>query len=131
MSECLADPPGEADPILAAIEAAQEAAESAVRALTSIDAEFERSRRQRDMGMPLPMIVDSFVSSGGQGARHAAAAALQGYERAVMILRAEIIRELVDEHGYSLAEAGRSMRISRQMASRLLDASRSGTIPGE
>jgi ActR/RegA family two-component response regulator len=87
MSVCPSDPPADEDSILAAIEAVQEAAASAARALTHVDAE--------------------------------------------LILRAEIVRELVDEHGYALAEVGRSMRISRQMASRLLEARRSGTRPGE
>jgi|GEM_PF-5773524 len=128
MSACPADlPPGE-DPLLAGIEAVQRAAEAAARALVEVSRRLEESRRQRAMGMPLPMIADAYVQAERIETRHRAAAAMQEYERAYMLLRAELVRSLVEDHGYTLTEVAKTMQISRQLVSRLLDAGRSGTF---
>ena len=129
MSQMSSDsgPAMDRDGLLPAIETAQHAVEVAVRALTSYSEALERIRRQAGLGMPLPLIIDAHVRSGGVDMRHAAGAALDVYERAVMELRSEIVRQLVDDHGLTLTEVAGTIRVSRQMVARLLDAGRSGT----
>lgn len=130
MSECRIDPQAGEDRLLASIEAVQHAAETAIDALEPVRAGLDRARNERLMAVPLPMIVDSYLTAGGQDARHSAAAALQAYEQAFMRLRAETIRELVDGHGYTLTEVAGTLSVSRQMVARLLEAGRSGTFAG-
>ena len=132
MAHCLADPPpAHEDRFVPAIEAVQQAVDAAVRALTTYREALERIRRQAGLGMPLPLIIDSHVRSGGVDMRHAAAAALDVYEHTVMELRAEIARQLIDDHGFTLTDVAGTMRVSRQMVARLLEAGRSRTSDQE
>ena len=128
MSDRVADPSPDGDTVLAAIEAVQRAAEAAARALTELRDGLEQSRRQRVMGMPLPLIVDAQLQADRLDARRRASAAIQEYEHAYMLVRAEIIRRLIEDHGYTLSEVAKGLQISRQMASRLLESGRSGTF---
>lgn len=124
----LPEPPPDEDGLLAVINAVQRAADAAARALTAISEGLEAPRRQLAMGRLLPPPVDSYLRTEGVEARQRAAVAIHEYQRASMLLRAEVTRRLVDDHGYSLTEVAKTMRISRQMVARLRDAGRSGTF---
>ena len=44
------------------------------------------------------------------------------FERSIQVMRARVVRALVDDEGFSLTEAARHLRISRQSAARLYEA---------
>jgi hypothetical protein len=115
------------DRILAASDGVQRAIDAVIDALGPVRASLEVVARQRKAATPLPVLVEEHRRTGGVDIRRAAGAALDDYERAFMALRAEIVRELVDEYGYSLSDVARAMDISRQLVARLLASGRSGT----
>jgi len=67
-------------------------------------------------------IVDRLIGAGGRDTRLAAHDAFLEFERSIQLMRAGVVRALVDEEGCSLTEAARRLRISRQAAARLYDA---------
>jgi len=89
---------------------------------------LEAPLRQLARGMLLPSTVETYRRIEGVEARQRAAVAIHEYEHAYMVLRGEVTRRLVDDHGYSLTEVAKTMRISRQMVARLRDAGRSRTF---
>lgn len=87
-------------------------------------------RRVRDAGArESPSdIAGRLFDAESTAARQRATDAYREYERAYRVLRATVLRSLVDDDGLTLSDAGRRMSISRQMATRLY---RSVTIPQE
>ncbi len=73
-------------------------------------------------GAPISAIVDLLIGVGGRNTRLAAHDAFLEFERSIHLMRASVVRALVDDEGFSLTEAARSLRISRQAAARLYDA---------
>lgn len=65
------------------------------------------------------------VTTGGPETRRATEAAFHRYQHAVMVLRALMIRALVDHSGSSLSDVAREMNISRQKVTQLYRIGRS------
>ena len=89
--------------------------------LTAVAA-LDSGRRARMEGAPISAIVDLLIGVGGRNTRLAAHDAFLEFERSIHLMRASVVRALVDDEGFSLTEAARSLRISRQAAARLYDA---------
>jgi hypothetical protein len=88
-------------------------------ALQAWDGDLEDARRRRVAGVPFVDMVDSAIAQGARERRVAIDQAIAGYRKAVMQLRAAVVDSLVNGEGMTLTAAGRLLRISRQMASRL------------
>ena len=111
------------DPILQAIELLRESGSRTNESIRETLGMLNRAEEERRSGVPLTNIVDNLMSRGGRESRQRAGAAIAEYERNVMMFRAKVIKELVDEAGMSFSEVGRRLRISRQMAARLYRSS--------
>jgi hypothetical protein len=113
------------DWLLRAIERVQEAGQLATAALTRSLENVSEVRRQRESGVPIDSIIGRVLASGGPEARRATEDAFHRYQHAVMVLRALMIRTLVDNSGSSLSEVAREMKISRQKVTQLYRIGRS------
>jgi hypothetical protein len=70
-------------------------------------------------GVPLADVIDQMIAAGMRGVRMKCADTFLEYERAILVMRANIVRTLVDHEGLTLTEVARKMRISRQACARL------------
>ena len=75
--------------------------------------------RARAAGTPLGDVVDQLIRAGGRDARLATAHAFHEFERALLDMRAGVVRALVDDDGLSMTEVAARLRISRQAVARL------------
>ena len=107
------------DPLLAAIETVETAGRAAEQLLAEAVAALMPVREARKKGIPLPDIWSASMSAGAPAKRQQAASALRAFERAVMLFRSTVIRELVNDDGWSLTRVARDLGTSRQMVSRL------------
>jgi hypothetical protein len=92
--------------------------EEILQAVGALDA----GRRARLDGASISTIVDSLIGVGGRDARLAAHEAFLEFERSIQMMRAGVVRALVDDEGFSLTAAARRLRVSRQAAARLYTA---------
>lgn len=104
---------------VAVVEAASNAVHEVCQALQGWDVELAEARRWRAEGVPLREMLNRGVALGSRERRVAADEAIAAYRNAVMRLRAAVVRKLVDEEGMTLTAAAKSLKVSRQMASRL------------
>lgn len=102
----------EAEDVALAGRAVCDAIESALRAL-------EVGVEARADGVTLVDVVDELIGAGGRDARLATADAFREFERALVEMRAGVVRSLIDDEGLSLTDVGRRLRISRQAVARL------------
>jgi uncharacterized alpha-E superfamily protein len=119
------DDPSTGDWLLRAIERVEETGRLAAAALARSLENVAGVRRQREEGVPVDSIVSRVLASGGPEARRATEEAFHRYQHAVMVLRALMIRTLVDDSGSSLSEVAREMNISRQKVTQLYRIGRS------
>jgi uncharacterized alpha-E superfamily protein len=119
------DDPISDDWLLRAIERVEETGRLAAAALTRSLENVSGVRQQREAGVPVDTIVGRMLASGGPEARRATEEAFHRYQHAVMVLRALMIRALVDDSGSSLSEVAREMNISRQKVTQLYRIGRS------
>ena len=80
----------------------------------------------RNAGRLIVDIVDELITAGGRETRLSAADAFHEYEREIALMRADVVRALVDEGGLSLTDVAKRLKISRQSAARLLEPGRHG-----
>lgn len=113
------------DWLLRAIERVEETGQLATAALSRSLANVAEVRRERESGVPIDAIIGRVLTSGGPEARRATEAAFHRYQHAVMVLRALMIRTLVDNSGSSLSDVARKMNISRQKVTQLYRIGRS------
>ena len=113
------------DWLLRAIERVEEAGQLAAAALTRSLENVSEVRRQREDGVPVDSIIARVLVTGGPEARRATEDAFHRYQHAVMVLRALMIRKLVDHSGSSLSDVARKMNISRQKVTQLYRIGRS------
>jgi DNA invertase Pin-like site-specific DNA recombinase len=109
------------DWVTAKIDAVEDAAEAAWRALGDVGPVLGSAREARRRGASILEVAQELARSGAQP-RRAVAAAFQEYEHAVASLRAAVVRALVDDEGMPLSAVARGMGISRQAATRLYQA---------
>ena len=76
----------------------------------------------RNAGRLIVDVVDELIAAGGRETRLSAADAFHEYEREIALMRADVVRALVDEGGLSLTDVAKRLKISRQSAARLLRA---------
>jgi hypothetical protein len=107
------------DPLLAAIETVEAAGRTAEQLLAEAVATLAPVREARKKGTPLPEIWNASMAAAAPAKRQEAASALKAFERAAMLFRSTVIRELVNDHGWSLTRVARDLGTSRQMVSRL------------
>jgi hypothetical protein len=110
---------GTDDWLLRALERVEETGQLAAAALARSLENISEVRRQREGGTPVDSIIGRMVATGGPEARRATEDAFHRYQHAVMVLRALMIRALVDNSGSSLSEVARAMNISRQKVTQL------------
>ena len=67
------------------------------------------------------IIVDELITAGGRETRLSAADAFHEYEREIALMRADVVRALVDEGGLSLTDVAKLLKISRQATARLYE----------
>jgi hypothetical protein len=113
------------DWLLRAIERVEEAGRLAAAALSRSLENVAEVRRQREDGVAVDSIIARVLVTGGPEARRATEDAFHRYQHAVMVLRALMIRTLVDHSGSSLSEVARKMNISRQKVTQLYRIGRS------
>jgi len=82
-------------------------------------------RRERQRTPSLEAILELRSARDGRATRRAAEDAFHEYQRAVMEVRALLIRALVDEGGSTLTEIAREMSVSRQKVAELYRVGRS------
>jgi predicted DNA-binding protein (UPF0251 family) len=69
-------------------------------------------------------VAHRLLGADGSALRTTAADAAENYERAMLRLRSQLVRHLVEDEQLTLADAARRMGISRQRLARLYDLSR-------
>jgi hypothetical protein len=107
------------------VEAIERVADAGRQACLAIETAVHALRKgceARNAGRSIVDVVDELIASGGRETRLGAADAFREYERAVALLRAGVVRALVDEGGLSLTDVAMRMKISRQAAARLYAA---------
>jgi AraC-like DNA-binding protein len=107
------------DWMLTAISEVERTARIAGEELETAAAKLGWARAARQTGVPVTDIVQALLADDGRETRQRASAAVDAYEHAVMVLRSRLIRALVEDEAWSLAEVSRRMGISRQMVARL------------
>jgi hypothetical protein len=114
--------------------AIQRVADSGQTACESVEAAvnaLDNGRRARLAGRPMSQIVDDLISGGGRDIRLGAAEAFRQFERAIQLMRVEVIRAMVDEEGLSITDASARLGVSRQAGARLYRSEREDpTGPG-
>lgn len=113
------------DWFLAAIDRVESAGLEAIAALGAGLAVLPPARADRRAGRPLPELAAAMVGRGSRQARVEASARLHAFERAVMLLRADLARHLIDD-GLSMSEVAELFGVSRHMVARLARAGREG-----
>ncbi len=83
-------------------------------------------KEARNAGRLIVDIVDELITAGGRETRLSAADAFHEYEREIALMRADVVRALVDEGGLSLTDVAKRLKISRQSAARLYEPCRHG-----
>ena len=120
------------DWLLRTIDRVLETGHIAAAALARSIDNVEEVRRERVSGVSVDSIIGRMLTTGGPEARRATEDAFHQYQHAVMVLRALMIRTLVDQSGSSLSEVAREMNISRQKVTQLYRIGRSlSEPPGE
>ena len=105
-------------------EAVERVADAGRRACLAIEASvaaLHDGAEARNAGRSVVDVVDELIAAGGRETRLSAADGFREYERAIMSMRARVVRALVDEGGLSLTDAARHLKISRQAAARLYE----------
>jgi hypothetical protein len=113
------------DWLLRTIDRVLETGYIAAAALARSIENVEEVRRERVSGVSVDSIIGRMLATGGPEARRATEDAFHQYQHAVMVLRALMIRTLVDQSGSSLSEVAREMSISRQKVTQLYRIGRS------
>ncbi len=102
-----------------AVERVADAGRQACVAIETAVGALREGREARNAGRSIVDVVDELIAAGGRETRLSAAEAFREYERSIAVLRAGVVRALVDEEGLSLTAAAQRMKISRQAAARL------------
>ena len=117
------------DRLMASLDEVDRTAAAAQAAIGETVRLFSFAREERRDGLPLIEMVDRMIARGGRDARIEASRAVDAYERAVMLLRGELVRSLVDDHGFTLTAVASRMGVARQVAARLYHAARADGPP--
>ena len=107
------------DPFVAATEEVAAAGRAVCDAVEAAVGALEAGAQARAAGTPLGDVVDDLIRAGGRNARLATAHAFHEFERALLDMRAGVVRSLVDDDGLSMTEVAARLRISRQAVARL------------
>lgn len=102
-----------------AVEQVVSAGQAACEALNAAVEALEEGRRARLAGNSILEVVDRLIGGGGREIRFASAEAFREFERAVLAMRAGVVRSLIDDHGLSLTAVASRLNVSRQAAARL------------
>jgi hypothetical protein len=105
-----------------AIDEIARSASAAHAAIDAVVAAAETLREKRRAGASDAEIFDFAVASEGRQTRLRASAALDKFERSMMVLRARLVRSKVDQHKVSFSRLAPQMEVSRQMVARLYRA---------
>ena len=111
------------DWLLSRIDAVEGAALAASEELAAVTEGLAKTRSDRMAGVPLTDLAQALAATAA-AKRRRIAAAYHCYEHAVAVMRADVIRALVDEEGVPLSALARAMGISRQSVTRLYQAGR-------
>jgi predicted DNA-binding protein (UPF0251 family) len=114
----LGDDATHGDRFVAALDRALSEAAATQAALADVVALFEALRHARLEGRTLGELVASHIGPAKAG-RERASEAIAAYERAVMEFRAEGMRTLIDDEGFSITAVADQLGVSRQLVSRL------------
>lgn len=107
------------DPFVAAVEEVASAGRAACEAIESAIRALEVGAQARMSDVPLVDIVDELIGAGGREVRLGTADAFHEFERALVEMRACVVRELVEHDRLSLTDVGARLLISRQAVARL------------
>jgi hypothetical protein len=107
------------DWLLEAMERVADTGRQARDAIAATVEAFEQGRGARLQGSPVAEVVEMVITAGGREVRLQATDAFRNWERAVLTMRASVVRSLVDDDGRSLTEVAERLRVSRQAAARL------------
>jgi hypothetical protein len=110
------------DWFVGAVERVADAGRQACLAIEMAVAALQGGCEARIAGQSVVDIVDDLIATGGRETRLSSADAFREYERAIISLRAAVVRALVDEGGLSVTDAAKRLRISRQAAARLYES---------
>lgn len=109
------------DWFVVAVERVAAAGRQACLAIEAAVEALQTGSEARNAGSPVIDVIDVLITSGGREIRLNAIEAFHDYERAIALMRAAVVRALVDEGGLSLTDVARRMKISRQAAARLYE----------
>jgi hypothetical protein len=104
-----------------AVERVDEAGRRACLAIETAVGALREGCAARNAGRSVVDVVDEMIADGGRETRLSAAEAFRQYERAIALMRAGVVRALVDEGGLSLTDVAKRLKISRQAAARLYE----------
>jgi hypothetical protein len=106
------------DWFLSRISTVEQAALFASRALASVPEIFAPARTDRLAKVPLTLIARDLGLRAAEQ-RRLVASAYREYEHSMAVLRADVVRGLVDEEGIQVSQLTAQMGISRQAITRL------------
>ena len=109
------------DWFVVAVDRVAEAGHQACLAIETAVGVLGEGCEARNAGRSVVEVVDQLIAAGGRETRLAAAEAFREYERAIVSMRAGVVRALVDEGGLSLTDVAKRLKISRQAAARLYE----------
>jgi hypothetical protein len=112
------------DWFLAAMQRVSDSGETACESVEAAVNALDKGRQARLAGRPMSEIVDDLISGGGRDIRLGAAKAFRQFERAILSMRMEVIRAMVDEEGLSITDASAQLGVSRQAGARLYRSER-------
>ena len=96
------------------VEAVERVADAGRQACFAIDTAvgaLQGGCEARNAGRPIVDIVDELITAGGRETRLSAADAFHEYEREIALMRADVVRALVDEGGLSLTDVAKRLKI--------------------
>ena len=109
------------DWLLSTIAQVEEAVAEVSHLLDEGIAVIDAARTDREAGVPLPVLAAALLERGARP-RRAIQAAFLRYEQAVSLLRARVVRALIEDEGLSRTQIATAMHVSRQTVSRLYEA---------
>lgn len=107
------------DSFQADVERVSAAGRRACEAIEAASRALEEGRDAQLAGIPLVEVVGQLIGAGGRPLRLGASEAFTAYEQAINVMRAGVVRALVESDGLSLTDIASKMGISRQSAAKL------------
>ena len=110
------------DAVVAAIDEVLRTAGAVTDAVARSNDVLASARTVRAGGASAVEVLDVLAPDGGADVRRQAGEAISAYLHAVMVLRACVIKTLIDDEGVSITHVATRLGVSRQMVMRLYQA---------